>query len=119
MRLITQVSSVGSLSLLYLDLFCNFPGLKMCMTFGSNPQIIFCHIFCSLNLVNFGSTSTEAYRHWVSCERNSFTIVPITFLTLQVFCKGLYACDLDVTWTFHYNGNVIWLLTFSQMMIVQ
>ena len=26
----------------------------MCMTFGYNPQIIFCHFFHSLNLVIFG-----------------------------------------------------------------
>ena len=34
-------------------------------------RLIFCHFFCSLNLVIFGSTSTEAYSHWLSCERNS------------------------------------------------
>ena len=31
--------------------FCQ--GLKMCMTFGYNPQINFCHFFHSLNLVIF------------------------------------------------------------------
>ena len=33
---------------------CFCQGLKMCMTFGYNPQINFCHFFHSLNLVNFG-----------------------------------------------------------------
>ena len=28
-------------------------GLKMCMKFGCNPQIIICHFICSLNLVIF------------------------------------------------------------------
>ena len=32
---------------------CFCQGLKMCMTFGYNPQINFCHIFHSLNLVIF------------------------------------------------------------------
>ena len=55
----------------------------MCMRFGCNPQIKFCDFFCSLNLVNFGSNSTKAYTHWVSCESNdSYTF---SFETLQVF----------------------------------
>ena len=32
---------------------CFCQGLKMCMTVGYNPQIIFCHFFHSLNLVIF------------------------------------------------------------------
>ena len=32
---------------------CFCQGLKMCMTFGYNPQINFCHFFHSLNLVFF------------------------------------------------------------------
>ena len=28
---------------------CFGHGLKMCMWFGHNPQIIFCHFFCNLN----------------------------------------------------------------------
>ena len=32
---------------------CFCQGLKMCMTFGYNPQINFCHFFHSLNLVIF------------------------------------------------------------------
>ena len=35
----------------------------MCMTFGYNPQIIFCYFFHSLNLVIFGLITTEAYGH--------------------------------------------------------
>ena len=43
---------------------CFCQGLKMCMTFGYNPQINVCHFFHSLNLVMFlGSTTTEAYGH--------------------------------------------------------
>ena len=40
------------------------------MTYDRNPHIIFV-TFCSWNLVIFGSTSVKAYKHWVSCERNS------------------------------------------------
>ena len=33
---------------------CFCQGLKMCMTYGYNPQINICHFFHSLNLVIFG-----------------------------------------------------------------
>ena len=31
--------------------------LKICMWFGYNPQIIFCHFFCKLNLAIFWALS--------------------------------------------------------------
>ena len=40
----------------------------MCMAFGYNPQIDFCHFFRNSNLVIFG---LKAFRHCVSCERKS------------------------------------------------
>ena len=58
---------------------CSCQGLKMCMTFGPNPQTNSCNIFRSLNLVYFGLNSTEAYRHWVSCELNSSYNFPVSF----------------------------------------
>ena len=49
---------------------CFCQGLKMCMTFGCNPHINLYHFFRSLRSF-FGSSSTNAYRPWVSCERSS------------------------------------------------
>ena len=52
-------------------------GLKICMWFGYNPWIIFCHFFHNLNLVIFSGILT--------CVRNSsYNLIPIlTFETLQ------------------------------------
>ena len=36
-------------------------GLKMCMWFGNNPQIICCHLFCNLNLVFFQALLLSKY----------------------------------------------------------
>ena len=47
-------SSYNFLPILLKLYRCFCQGLKMCMTFGYNPQINFCHFFHSLNLVNFG-----------------------------------------------------------------
>ena len=47
---------------IFLELYrCFCQGLKMCMTFGCSPLINFCYIFCSLNLVFFGQTSSKEY----------------------------------------------------------
>ena len=40
--------------------FCH--GLKTCLMFSCNPQIIFCHFFHGSNLVILG---LKAFRHWV------------------------------------------------------
>ena len=51
----------------------------MCMTFGYNPQIDFCHFFHSLNLVIFDHLSG----YFVSALLLQF--YPNPFETLQVF----------------------------------
>ena len=38
------------------------------MAFCSNPQINFCYLFHSSDLVIF---RLKAFRHWASCERNT------------------------------------------------
>ena len=44
----------------------------MCMTFGYNPQINFCHFFHSLNLVNFGlNYKNNRWGH--PCPMDSFS----------------------------------------------
>ena len=40
---------------------CFGHGLKTCMWFGCNPQIIFCHFFCNLNLVFFQALLLSTY----------------------------------------------------------
>ena len=40
---------------------CFDHGLKTCMWFGCNPQIIFCHFFCNLNLVFFQALLLSTY----------------------------------------------------------
>ena len=51
---------------------CFGHGLKSCMWFGYNPQIIFCHFFCNLNSVFFsGIITINICRQYVPCEGNS------------------------------------------------
>ena len=40
---------------------CFSHGLKTCMWFGYNPQIIFCHFFGNLNLVFFEALLLSTY----------------------------------------------------------
>ena len=42
---------------------CFGHGLKTCMSFGYNPQIIFCHFFCNLNLVFFQILLLSTYMY--------------------------------------------------------
>ena len=86
-------NSSHSFSWVFLKLCrCLRQGLKMCMTFGCNPQINFCYLFTSLNIIIFAH---KAYRHWVSCEPNLFHKSQFyldLFNTFQVFCQGLKTC---------------------------
>ena len=89
------------------------------MTFDCNPQIIFFVTFSQfkllrflaqllpkyidagylylVNLVSFGSTSTEAYRHWVSYKHNSsYSFTSFLNATLQVFLSR--SEDVHVIW---------------------
>ena len=79
----TQTPTV--LARFFLLFRCICQGLKMCMTFGCNPQINFCHFLGSSGLVIFGFT---AFRHWVSCECISYRFSWI-FLKL---CWSLNQC---------------------------
>ena len=48
--------------LILLKLYrCFGHGLKTCMCFGYNPQIIFCHFFRNLNLVIFQALLLSTY----------------------------------------------------------
>ena len=50
----SSYSFIPILSKLY---WCFGHGLKICMWFGYNPQIIFCYFFCKLNLAIFRALS--------------------------------------------------------------
>ena len=89
---------------------CFCLGLKICMTFCCNPRINFCCFFCSLNLVIFG---LKSFRHWVPCERNSYSFNRI-FLTLcRCFCLGLKICM-----TFCCNPRINFCCFFCSLNLV-
>ena len=69
-------------------------GLKMCMWFGYNPCINFCHFFHFANFCHFlTSDSMKVYRQWVPCECNSsYNFIPIFLKLCTCFCHGLEMC---------------------------
>ena len=55
-------NSSYSFMLVLLKLYrCFGHGLKTCMCLAYNPQIIFCHFFCNLNLVFFQALLLSTY----------------------------------------------------------
>ena len=71
----------------------------MCMWFGYNCEIIFCHFF---HFVNFVIFFTSMYRQWVPCERNSsYNFIPIFLKLCKCFLHGLKMC----MW-FGYNPSI-------------
>ena len=71
--------------LIHLKLYmCNGHGLKICMWFGCNPWIIFCHFFHNLNLVIFFGHFSEI--EWIEgtlCAQFLLQFNTDTFETLQ------------------------------------
>ena len=67
----------------------------MCMTFGYNPKINFCHFFHSLNLVIWAQLLLKLMdiRYNVPCERNfSYNFIPIVLKLYRCFCQGWNIC---------------------------
>ena len=56
-----RISSYSFISILLKLHRCFVHGLKICMWFGYNPQIIFYHFFCKLNLVIFQALLLSTY----------------------------------------------------------
>ena len=83
---------------------CFLHGLKICMWFGYNPCINFCHVFPLCELCHFlTSDSMKVYRQWVPCECNSsYNFIPIFLKLCTCFCHGLKMC----MW-FGYNPGII------------
>ena len=58
---------------------CFGHGLKTCMWFGYNPQIIFCHFFRKLNLVFFQALLLSTYVDSMYLVRVTPPMSPINF----------------------------------------
>ena len=76
---------------------CCVHALKICMWFGYNPQINFCHFFRNLNLAIFSDIFTmKVNGQWVPCVRNSsysFMLIHLKFYVLWAWSE-----DMHVVW---------------------
>ena len=90
---------------------CCDHALKICMWFGYNPQINFCHFFRNLNLAIFSGIFTmKVNGQWVPCVGNSsYSFMPIHLKLYACYGHGLKIC----MW-FGYNPWIIFLSFFSQ-----
>ena len=85
--------------------------LKICMWFGYNPQINFCHFFRNLNLaILSGILTMKVNRQWVPFVRNSsYSFMPIALKLYVCYGHGLKIC----MW-FGYNSRIIFVILFPQ-----
>ena len=71
--------------------FCH--GLEMCIWFGYNPWINFCHFFHLWTLSFMTSDSMKVYRQWLPCKRNSlYNFMPVFMQLCTSFFHGLKMC---------------------------
>ena len=86
--------------------FRNFTGvlqdMKMFMWFGCHPQI------------NFGLTSTKAYKYRVSCERNSYNTFIKLFFKVCIYFVWVLRC----TWGLAVILRSIFLLLHSLNLVI-
>ena len=87
-------SSYNSIPIFLKLCTCFLHGLKMCMWFGYNPCINFCHFFTLCELCHFlTSDSMKVYRQWVPCERNSsYNFILIFWKFCSWFLHSLEMC---------------------------
>ena len=99
-------------------------GLKICMWFFQNPEIIFYYFFRIFNLDIFlSSNTTEVYREQVPCPLNSSrSFWPILLKLYRCFKDGLKIC----MWFFQHpeiifyyflhilNLNIFWVLILQK-----
>ena len=78
---------------IFLKLCTCFPhGVEICMWFGYNPWINFCHFFHFVNFVIFWPQILWKGRD-VPCERNSsYNFIPIFLKLCTCFLHGLKMC---------------------------
>ena len=85
--------------------------MRMCMRFGYNGLIIFCHFFFPLCELK----SFFEYRQWVPCERNSsYNFIPIFLKLCSCFLHDLKVCMwfgcnpcINYCHFFHFGNFVI------------
>ena len=78
--------------------------LKICMWFGFNPQINFCHFFRNLNLaILSGILTMKVNRQWVPCVSNS----SYSFMSIALKLYVCYGHALKMCMWFGYNPRII------------
>ena len=89
---------------------CFKDGLKICMWFFQNPEIIFHHFLHVLNLDIFlSSNTTEVYREQVPCPLySSHSFWPILVKLYRCFKDGLKIC----MWFFQ-NPEIIFITFYT------
>ena len=71
---------------------------KICILFGYNPQINFCHFFCNFS----GILTMKVNGQWVPCVRNSsYSLIPILLKLYRCCDHALKICIL-----FGYNPQI-------------
>ena len=95
--------------MIHLKLYrCLVHGLKMCILFEYNPQIIFCHFFHKLNLALF-TGRVNGFK--VFCVGNStYSFMPIHLKLYRCVVHGLKMCIL-----FGYNLQIIFCYFFHKL----
>ena len=93
-------------TILYWSFFklctCFLHGLEMCMQFGYNHWIIFCHFFHFVNFYFLTADCMKVYRQWIPCKPNSLYNFILIFMQLCTsFFHGLKMC----MW-FEFNPGV-------------
>ena len=102
---------------------CFKDGLKICMWFFQNPEIIFYHFLHVLNRHFLSSNITEVYREYVACPLNSsHSFWPILLKLYVCFKDGLKICR----WIFQnpeiffyyffriFNLDIFWVLILQK-----
>ena len=106
---------------IHLKLYtCYGHGMKICMWFGYNPWIIFCHFFHNLNLVIFSGILVNGQR--VPCVHNSSFNFILILLKLCRHCDHALKICMWLGYTpqinfyhFFYNFNLVIFWTFLHL----
>ena len=89
-----ECNSSYNFMMIFLKLYtCFLHGLKMCLWFGYNPCIYFCHFFHFVNFVIFWPQILWKYIDSGYLMRNSsYNFIPIFFKFCTCFLNGLEMC---------------------------
>ena len=98
-RILSNCIDSGYSSYSFMPIFwklyrCFCHGLKMCMWFGYNPQINFCHVFRTLNTVIFQS--------WIQSK-----CIDTGQLLLQFYADRLGILHVVLSWS--EDVHVVWI----------